>query len=344
VGLKAKAAADGGGALRSCRRRERGEPDVRGTFRPTIVALAALVPTAALAEGIELDSREYKLMLKPVHFAGGAPGQAVDRFVREQLEPAVRQSFGGKAADELQEKGFDLDERRRVRFWDTADCALIRSGFALRERVDLHEDGRPASEPELTLKFRSSDLFLAASMRLEARAGAKDVESKLEEDLGALAVRSASGDAVVAMPRSSRSQFSRSTSQTIDRDAVPRTLKEIDELYLKFDDDLRLVASENDMSVALAPSPAYRELVYESSMLDLAKDTKAGFALTIWYEGADERERPALAEISFAYDTDDGAVSGQAARRGRELLLALQDLDWADPGAPTKTVLAGCAG
>jgi hypothetical protein len=315
---------------------------VRGTFSRTIVALAALMPTAALAKGIELDSREYKLMLESVHFAGGAPGQAVDRFVRDQLEPAVRQSFGAEAADELKEKRLDLDERRRVRFWDTADCALIRSGFALRERVDLNEDGRPASEAELTLKFRSSDLFLAASMRLEARAGTKDVESKFEEDLGALAVRSASGDAIVAMPRSSRSQFSRSTSQAVERDAAPRTLEEVADLYPKFDDDLHLVAGESDMSAALAPSPAYHELVYESSMLDLAKETKASFALTIWYEGADDPEERALAEISFSYDTDDGAVSGEAARRGRELLLALQDLDWADPGSPTKTALAGC--
>jgi hypothetical protein len=310
-----------------------------------IGVLAALIqPAAAAAGGIELDSREYKLMLEPGRFAGGAPKSAVDRFLREQLEPAVRQSFGGEAADELKERGLDFDERRRVRFWDTATCALIESGFALRERVDLDEDGRPASEPELTLKFRSSDLFLAASMRLEARAGAKDVESKLEEDVGALAIRTASGDAIVSMPRSSRSQFSRSTTQTVDRDALPRALKDVDELYPKFDDDLRLAAGAIDVSAALAPSPEYRELVYESSMIDLAKDTKARFALTIWYEGAGNRDRPALAEISFSYDTDAGAVSAEAARRARELLLMIQNLDWADPGSPTKTVLAGCAG
>jgi hypothetical protein len=187
-------------------------------------------------------------------------------------------------------------------------------------------------------------LFLAANMRLEARAGAKDVESKLEEDVGALAVRMASGDAVVATPRASRSQFSRSTRQTVDRDPIPRTLKDVDGLYPKFDDDLRLAAGESDMSAALAPSPEYLELVYESSMIDLAADTKTCFALTIWYEGADNRERPALAEISFSYDTDLGAVSYEAAQRARALLLAMQDLDWADPGSPTKTALSGCSG
>jgi hypothetical protein len=121
-------------------------------------------------------------------------------------------------------------------------------------------------------------------------------------------------------------------------------LKDVEDLYPKFDDALRLVAGELDMSAALAPSPEYRELVYRSSMIDLAQDTKTSFALTIWYEGADNRDRPALAEISFAYATDNGSVSAEVARRARELLLAIQDLDWADPGSPTKTALAGCTG
>jgi hypothetical protein len=317
---------------------------MRSVFGPAVVALAVLIqPAAAAAKSIELDSREYKLMLQPERFAGAAPQQAVRRFVRDQLEPAVRRSLGDEAADELKKKELNLGEQRSVRFWDTDSCALIGSGFALRERVDL-KDGRRASKPEITLKFRSSDLFLTANMQLAARAGAKDVESKFEEDLGALAVRTAAGDAVVAMPRNSRSQFSRSTRQTVERDAVPRTLQDIERLYPKFDDDLRLVAGAGDMSAPLAPSPEYRELVYRSSMLDLAEDTKTSFALTIWYEGADNRTRPALAEISFSYDTDDGGVSAEAARRGRELLLTMQDLDWADPALPTKTALAGCAG
>lgn len=318
---------------------------MRGIFALAGVVLVALSHTAApAAKGIEIDSREYKLMLEPEHFAGSAPQRAVARFVRNQLEPALRGSFGDEAADELTTKGLDLAERRRVRFWDTQTCALITKGFALRERVGLDKEGRPASKPEITLKFRSSDLFLAANMRLEAQAEAKDVKSKLEEDIGALAVRSASGAAIVAMPRASRSQFSRSTTQTVDRDAVPRTLKDIEDLYPTFDDDLRLVAGVTKMSAALAPSPEYRELVYESSMLDLAEDTKTRFALTIWYEGTDNRDRPALVEISFSYDTEDGAVTAEAARRSRELLLAMQDLDWADPALPTKTALAGCVG
>ena len=125
---------------------------------------------------------------------------------------------------------------------------------------------------------------------------------------------------------------------------MPGTLKDVEKLYPTFDDDLRLVAGDIDMSSALAPSTEYARAVYESSMLDLARGTQADFALTLWYEGADNRDRPALAEISFSHDTDDGGVSAEAALQGRELFLAMQDLDWADPGPPTKTALAGCAG
>jgi hypothetical protein len=66
-----------------------------------------------------------------------------------------------------------------------------------------------------------------------------------------------------------------------------------------------------------------------------AKETKAKLALTIWYEGVDNQNRPALVEISFSYETDHGEVPAEAARRARQLLLVMQDLDWAKP-MPTK--------
>ena len=61
---------------------------MRAIFGSAIIALAALIQTAAAADkGIELDSREYKLMLETERFAGGAPQQAVRRFARDQLSP-----------------------------------------------------------------------------------------------------------------------------------------------------------------------------------------------------------------------------------------------------------------
>ena len=80
--------------------------------------------------------------------------------------------------------------------------------------------------------------------------------------------------------------------------------------------------------MTLKPSPEYRELVYKSSKLDITKDLKARFALTLWYEGPDNQDRPALA-ISFKYDVKNGEVRSEVARRALALLLAMQDLPWA---------------
>ena len=154
------------------------------------------------------------------------------------------------------------------------------------ERVDLDDNDRPASKPEVTLKFRSSDLFLAADMQLKAKA--EGAESKFEEDTGPLSLTNA-GERFVASPRSARSQFSRSTSQTVKQSDLPQTLEDIDKLYPTFSEDLQLVADEIDLQAALESGPEYRELVYRSSKLDLTNDTKAKFALTIWYEGGEIR-------------------------------------------------------
>jgi hypothetical protein len=306
------------------------------------VVLAVLAETTADGKGIELDSREYKMMLHEEHFGGSTARQAVDGFVLNQLVPAVRGSFGGEAANELRRKGLDLKERRLVRFWDTDTCGLGGHGFALRERADLDALERPAKERELTLKFRSPDLFLAADMRLEDHEGDDGRDSKFEEDVGALAVRNWAGKTIVAVPPSSKSQFSRSFTRAIGANAVPRALDEVEQLYPGFANELRQVAGPVDMTATLEPGLDYRELVYASSKLQLAADTKAEFALTIWYRSADEQNAPALAEISFSYATDDGAVGTEAARRARDLLLAMQGMPWADPAAPTKTALVAC--
>jgi hypothetical protein len=113
-------------------------------------------------------------------------------------------------------------------------------------------------------------------------------------------------------------------------------------LYPSFDEELQAAAGRIEMSAPLQSSPEYRELVYQSSKLDITKDVKARFALTLWYKGPENQDRPALAEISFKYDAKNGEVRSEVARRALALLLAMQDLPWADPSAPTKTALVAC--
>ena len=288
----------------------------------------------AWAEGIELTSREYKMMLKPDPFAGSAPEQAIARFL-EQLAPAVREHWGDSPAAELTQKGFELDERRMVQFWDTHECLLQEHGFAWRARADEDDQG---GKVELTLKFRSPDAFLAAALSLEAL---DETADKLEEDLGPLAVRTDNGDETVAMPRNVRSQFSRSTTVTVKAGKEPESLAGIADLFPSFENDLEAFVERVDLAATLEVSPGYRELVYESSRIDLTDRLKSRFSLTFWYPKT-QPDRPTLAEVSFKYDTDHGKVSLKAARRSLELLRALQDLPWADPAAPTKTALIAC--
>jgi hypothetical protein len=308
-----------------------------------VIAVATpALPMAAIAGGIELDSREYKLMLRPEKFTGAKPQQAVERFTTEQLMPSLREQWNSDAAGELTQKGMQVGELRIIRFWDSGDCLLNRNGFAWRERTEIDEHGKRADEVELTLKFRSPDAFLAAGISITAKNDAKKVESKLEEDLGPIAVRTKPEDGVAAKPRSARSQFSRSTKQTVPGEKMPGTLVGIVGLYPSFGDALQTVAGNVQMSAPLEPSPEFRELVYESSKLDINKDVKARFALTLWYEGAENEDHPALAEISFKYEAKNGKIPSEAAHRALALLLVMQDLPWADPTAPTKTAFVSC--
>ena len=306
-----------------------------------IVALLVL-QVAAIAGGVELDSREYKLMLKPQQFIGADPRKAVEHFITQQLAPALRDQWNNDAAKELAGREMQIGDRRIIQFWDSEDCLLYRHGFAWRGRTDIDEHGKRTDEVELTLKFRSPDAFLAAGTPLKAREDAKKVDSKLEEDLGPVAVRSGLEGGVAATPRSARSQFSRSTTQTVSTDKEPTSLAGIGTLYPSFEEELRATAGRIDILAPLGASPEYRELVYKSTKVDITNGVKARFALTLWYKGAENQDQPALAEISFKYDANNGKVPNEAARRALSLLLTMQDLPWADPSAPTKTALVAC--
>jgi hypothetical protein len=172
--------------------------------------------------------------------------------------------------------------------------------------------------------------------------GGPGAESKLEEDVGPLAARQ--GDVtpavVVAKPRSARSQYARSTKQPVRPEELPRTLRDVAKLYGTFEESLGAHGGAPDMSAELRPSPSYRERVFESGKVKLAGDTKAEFSVTLWYEDPGTAGAPALAEVSFKYDVPKKEdLPREAAHQALALFLAMQDLGWADPGAPTKTAL-----
>jgi hypothetical protein len=68
-----------------------------------------------------------------------------------------------------------------------------------------------------------------------------------------VAVRSGLEKGVVANPRGARSQFSRSTKQTVPSNEVPTTLAGIKSLYPSFGEELQAAAGRIEMSAPLEP-------------------------------------------------------------------------------------------
>jgi LysR substrate binding domain len=224
----------------------------------TIAIIGLVAPEATLADAPRLDSREYKLMLEPEHFIGDDPQDAIKQMA-DMIQTLIADHVSRKAAVDFSSNDFDLDDRRAVRFWDTAACDFDKNGFALRERSNLDDQGNTSGDRELTLKFRSADLFLVTQTPLPAMQGAKKPESKFEEDVAPLAVRTDTGMAVVADPPSIRSLYSRSTKQQVKGTNLPDTLEDAAELYPTLADTLVAGGAHEDMSGELTASEKFTE-------------------------------------------------------------------------------------
>ena len=100
---------------------------------------------------LKVNSREYKIMLRPEKFPGGEEQVlrgAADfwRDANKVLGPAVLGAMG------------DLDkvqEHRTIRFFDTSTERLNRNAYIFRERADSNGKTR-----EVTLKFRHPDRYV----------------------------------------------------------------------------------------------------------------------------------------------------------------------------------------
>jgi hypothetical protein len=302
----------------------------------TLVSAGLLAPPVALS--FELDSREYKLMLDPQRFSGTPSTDAANRFWDDMLKAIIECRLDARDDGEpWHKKKFKLDEERTVRFWDTDDCELDRRGYVLRERVDIRGGQEDSSKREVTLKLRTPDLFLAAGTPLPA--ADDQAEVKLEENIAVLLVRAEDSPGVkrtvVARPPSMRSLFSRSVSQPLAAEASLASPEVVTDLYPGLSD---LDILDGRASNLVRGEPV-REYVFEGAKVDLGRDVDAGFALALWYPG--DRTggwAPAIAEISFKYDTDEGDVAPAVAQRAMALFLAMQaELAWASPERATKT-------
>jgi hypothetical protein len=285
---------------------------------------AVLLAAPAAPKGIELDSREYKLMLRPEKF-GADPAKKVGEFWDKTLGPLIRDS-GLKTKN-----GLSRHRERSIEFLETGDCLLNRHGYALRIRAKTNAGSK--DEREVTLKLRAPDALFVSLIKLKA--SDKKAKSKFEEDVTALAP-SSKPPPELDLPRRSRSLFSRSVTVKIDGPPHLKKLGDLLDLYPNFDKRLDQFAKV-DWSAGLNPGKDVSEHVFDEAVVELAPGAEAEITLTIWNVGTEQ-----VAEVSFKYDLDpdsDGPQEAMVTFRAARLFDAMQKglSAWIDQESETKT-------
>jgi len=298
---------------------------------------------------IGIDGREYKLLLDPNLFAGKAPDKAAKNFWRRRLKPLIEATLGARSSGESRAEGeLELKKQRIVTFFDSKKHILHRNGFALRKRTTL-KDGALDGPPEVTLKFRTPDMLLAAEYCQEAKGGAG--ETAFEEDIAPLQVSRGKKGVAVPDPRATYSRFAVSTELTGDTSF--RTLKDVFARFGSLRKTLeRRAGGEVDPATKLLSGPTILELVFQEAFVDLGEKLDAEFGFTLWYfqkqthagnvwkDITSGKLDQSVAEISFDFDTKDGRMDADAGERASKLFIAMQDELSGDPQEASKTELA----
>jgi hypothetical protein len=302
-----------------------------------ILSLGATLLGAASAEPLDLDSREYKLMLNATKF-GGAPATAIAQF-----EQKLATILAGALKDKFKAKP---SEQRRIVFRDTDKCALTLSGHSLRERSDLEGGAVVAGSREMTLKLRTPDIVIAVDAVLE-KEDPQFKHSKFEEDIAPLLLRKTVAGKEILAP-SMRSQF----SVSIDAKGAsePATFGDVLATYPGLPARLAAAGTPKvETAAALVAGDTFDELVFEGAKLELGGEKPAGIDLSLWYpKGTIDAQAPRLAELSFKYKMKNVEnAEAVVARTALRLFQALQrELgEWASAEQESKTFLAlpnGC--
>jgi hypothetical protein len=290
---------------------------------------------------IHLDGREYKLLLRPTKFTGDPSVAMANNFWNRHLKPIINRHLDKRSGGKVRSNGqFAAARIRGVRFWDSKSHVLASCDLSLRQRGKTLD---PHGKQEITLKLRTSDLFISA---LTAVTGSnRRAITKLEEDIAPLQVqlsRAAPGRKVVADYGNTRSRFSRSTTQPLTADEVPGTLAHACKLFRSLNHDLMRGDQRGfSLKTRLMSGPVIEEHVFKGPKVALGSGISGEFALTFWYFGA-RRRIPDVSEISFRCGIDDGLMRLPAARRAHLLFVAMQKelAGWVNTEDSSKTALA----
>ena len=259
----------------------------------------------------KVTSREYKVMLQPGRFGGS----------EKQLLKAAREfwrDFARSVAGVVDPSGTlkSIEKRRLIVFLDTTAKDLKLGGYIFRVRRTLE-----GGQPEITLKFRHPDRYVAESRRMKSRRA--NTRSKFEEDIKAPFV----------------SLYSFSASGKAGKTGIPSNLGQL--LGAFPDLPKRVGPVEASKTLSEVKGFTARELVITGSSLRIGSspETLAECALIVWYDHNGSPTEPGAVEFSYRYGDEGGRYGGRSARRAFDVFETLQrDLPtWVDPNPRTKT-------
>ena len=281
---------------------EKKKPPIRHTGNGKAKAAAK----ATYADGRPQDQVQYfdaKLILKPDFFASVRGFRAFSDLVAEAVSRVPKVKY----------TAFDLSKMRpkirEVMFVDTADFRMYNNSFILRRRT-MYQDGFPISDPEVVVKFRSSDLQKAAAVDIRPNvAGPYRIKLKaealpLKDQVGGYRMLYAHN---CIIPTSSIHEGDRTNLQTIAR-VVPA---------------LAGLIGKTEGRVELVNSTLVEEVLMDIGTIDFGKGFTAKANISLWRSLGDHHVMCG----EFAYQTkfaNKEDINDKIRQRVEELFIKLQ--------------------
>jgi len=211
---------------------------------------------------------------------------------------------------------------RYLAYLDTPDFALNKKGYMLRLRQSgpVAYPQAPSPAAELTLKFRSTDIDLAASKDVSPGPGYGG-KSKFEKD-------------VVLKDGALKDVFSKSADVDIS-DFSGITLEKFTALYPA----LGALSIATGTVMGVVNDKRVEEHVLKPGVIMLPGGVKAKASVAIWrYQSAGDSGAPFIAEFSFSFAAKVLPEPAERTARAFMTALAASSAEWAHRGG-TKTEL-----
>ena len=201
-------------------------------------------------------------------------------------------------------------------FLDSDAQHLRAGGYIFRVRRPLESE-----YPEVTLKFRHPDRYVAESRQMKSRRIRTD--AKYEEDIKGPFV----------------SLYSFSTTGDMGKKPVPSSLDDVSRLFP--DLSTRLGAVDPGQKLSEVGSFTARELVITGATITIGAKPKvvSECALIVWYAHDGSATEPVVVELSYRYGDAKGRYEGDAAKCAADIFEIVQRelTEWVDPNPRTKT-------